>query len=337
MRRWARRVLALAALGGALAFSLPWAVRWLGRPERVRPRTVTPVWRVAAAFVRPGRVIRVPVPARLGELAPAGLVPMHGVLARYRPLPGRATPDWAVAPLWHLRTGVGAVPAAAVGWRQSLRSGFCLRRGCAVHAPVAPTLVSPVLRAGRSGWFTPGWDPLAVVPAAAYSDLPPQALRGAVRVASAPGQVVQAGAPVGVLGRSWSGVWLCDLPAAARGAVAEAGGARITWSKGAARVRLLAEGPTIAGRFLASFATRSGGPDPGPPQRTRVWVRLPAVRGLAVDAAAIHHGTVVALGRTGLLRMPVRVRLQARGVALVRGLPAGTRVLRRPWVAAWLA
>ncbi len=332
-------MLPLVAAGVALMLLLPWMVRWLGRPTTVRQRTVTPVWRAAAAFVRPGLAVRLPVPGQVRALTPPGLVPAHAVLARYQPFTGGKRSSWLVAPLWHLRAGVGGPRAETAPWRRSLRAVFCLRRRCVPAAAAAiPAAQRPTLRAARSGWFTPGWDPLALVPAAAYSDLPPQALRDAVQVVATSGQVVQAGAPIGMLGPSWSGVWMCDLPAGARGAVAAAGSARITWSGGAAQVHLLAEGPTVAGRFLASFATRSGGADPGPPQRTRVRVRLAAVRGVALPVAALRHGAVVALGPGGMRDVPVQVRLRMRQLALVRGLPSGTRVLLRPWVAApWLA
>ncbi len=339
MRRWGRGARAVVAAGGVLVLLLPAVAHWLARPTTVHRRTVTPQWRVSAAFVRPGQLVRLPVPARIRTLAPGGLVPAGAALARYQPIPARGGTGWRVAPLGHPRVGVVGLSAATSPWRRTLWSGLCLRRRCAVAAPpAAAALARLTLRAGRSGWFTPGWDPLALVPVAAYSDLPPQALRDAVQALAAAGQVVPAGAPIGILGPSWSGVWLCDLPAGARSAVARDGTASITWAGGTARVRLLAEGPTVAGHFLASFATRSGGADPGPAQRGRVRVQLPAVRGLALPGSALHRGTVVVLGPRGPYRVAVRVRVRMRRLVLVRGVAPGSRVLLRPWVLLpWLA
>jgi hypothetical protein len=335
----------LAVSAAALWWAAPGLALALAGPAAPEGGSLTPRWSGPAAFVHLGTGLPVPVAARVTGVAPEGVVGVGQVLVRYERLPVPVRPSGL--PAWVRWDGTpGPLQAPPAGWawthRRVAALGLCLRRACAAAsaAPAAEAgpAAAPVLAAPAAGWFFPGWDPLAVLSPAALSDLSPGALDSRP-VPLAPGTLLAAGAVAGVLGDPWSGVWLVALPAAARPALASPG-LRVAWDGGAPEpVRLVAEGPEVAGRFVAALASERPGPAPGPPPRLVAQVLLPPVEGQLVPASALGSGAaVVGLSPAGrLARYPVRVLGRDGPRAAVAGLPAGVRVLARPgMVRPWL-
>lgn len=309
------RAAALAALG-VTAVLLPRPFAALGAPVAVRSGSLTPTWLAPAAFVHPGRAVSLPQAGRLLALAAAGMVPAGASLASFAPLAA---------------SGVAALPPTPAG------ALGCLSRACAgARRAALPRPRSAAVAAGGSGWFSPGWDPLAALPPAAYSDLPPAAVLLPPGPVPARGMALPRGAPLGDLGEPFRGYWLCVLPAAAGAAVRAADSASLAWPGGAApmAVQPVGMGPAVAGRLVGIFVAGALGPDPGPPRRTEVRLTLPPVAGEIVPRAALLRGgaTVLAVGAGGRARpVPVRELAAAGTLAVVAGLAPGTRVLSRPW------
>ncbi len=325
------------ALAVGVAAGTPRMAVQAGRPTRASLGTLSPRWRVPAAFVHPGGSVPAPIAGVVVSVAEPGLVAAGAVLAWLEPeAPQRPRAGSGLLRSW---VGVASPPSGGGGTAWLL----CAWRGCDAPAPrlrAAATLV-PV-RAAQAGWFVPRSDPLALTDTAADSDLPPSAL-GPPPPAVRPGERVAAGASLGVLGAPWEGRWLCRLPDEARAALVAAGGASLVWSGGpGAEAQLLAAGPTVAGGFLATLGTDRFGAVPSPP-RTTLILDLPSYRGVLVPKAAVrgtgaNAAVWVRTGSGGIRRQSVRVLVAAQGTAVVSGLPPGATVLGRPWfLVRWLA
>jgi len=332
----------LAAIPAALAVAAavfagtPRLLLALGGPTAAHPGTLTPSWTAPAAFVHPGSPVDLPSAGQLLGLLGPGLVPAGARLALFAPVPPVRIPT----------AFVGAVRRAPQGTPREAARPFaaalvCLRRACAAPVPAA-TPAAPRdagVPAGGTGWFSPGWDPLAALPPAAYSDLPPRAVLLPVGAAPRPGAPLSGGAPLGSLGDPWTGYWLCVLPASATVALGHAASASIDWpgARAPMPVSPAGTGPAVSGRVVGIFAAGALGPDPGPPPRATAEVRLPPVSGQIIPAGAlVRAGTtagaaVVAVSAGGRLRLlHVRPLAVVGGRAVVAGLPAGTRVLAHP-------
>lgn len=345
-----RQAAHLAAIPFAAAALLAVAAGWpsaaavLGGAATVGQGELVPTWTVPAAFVHPGFPVAMTGQGRVVAVATEGVVaagaPLVNYVATDAPVRPAGLPAWA---RWD--GGRAQVRPAPAGWvwtrRTTAALGVCLRRACSGSA-AAPERPGPLqVRSPDAGWYYPGWDPLAAVPAGAWSDLPPGVVLDAP-VTLERGTWLLAGAPAGVLGSQWSGVWFLDLPEDAAAALAAASSARVSWPAGTGMVvHLVRIGPTVAGRFVAAFAADAPGPAPGPPPRTTATLTLAPVTGQLVPSSALLPGSpavavVSAAGR--VLRTPVHVLATSPDWAAVSGLPAGARALVRPWlVRPWLA
>lgn len=331
LERWRRRVAAVslaAAICAAMAAGTPRLLLGLGGPTAAVAGGLVPTWTASAAFVRPGVPVAAAVAGRLLHLTGAGLVPSGADLALVARVPGRAATA-ALVGGWQ-RVAVAPAPGGSGG------PLLCLARHCvlAVRSGPAAPLAAAVVTAPGTGYFSPGWDPLAALSPAEYSDLPPWVVRDPVLAAPAAGTVLAPGELLGILGQPWSGYWLCALPAAAAVPLRRSAAATVSWpgGPGPLPVQVVGTGPVVAGRTLAAFAVTALGPDPGPPARALVTIRLNRVSGEIIPARALVHGSdVVVVGHGGRLRLAaVRLRVLAGGRAVVGGLRAGQLILFRP-------
>lgn len=331
LQRWCRRAAGASlavAVCAAVAAGTPRLLLDLGAPTAAVAGGLVPTWTAAAAFVRPGVPVAAAAAGRLLALTGAGLVPAGAKLAVVAGAPGPAA---AVALVGELQRAP-ATPASGAGGRPLL----CLARRCGTSARTGPpaTPAAAAVTAAGTGYFSPGWDPLAALSPGEYSDLPPWVVRDPVLPAPTAGTVLASGELLGVLGQAWSGYWLCALPASAALLLHGSAAATVSWpgGPGPLPVQVAGTGPVVAGRTLAAFAAAALGPDPGPPARAVVTVRLARVSGEIVPAAALVHGTdVVVVGHGERLRLAaVRLRAVVGGRAVVTGLRPGRVVLSRP-------
>ncbi len=338
LRRTAAAACAALALVAAMVVGTPRLLLALGAPTMVRTGVLTPSWTVPAAFIRPGIPVAMPSGGRLLGLLGPGLVAAGARLALFTPaVPVR--PETAYVGTVHRGPGRLPAPGAASAAPAAL---VCLRQACAAPESPAPVPADPVsnVPAQGAGWFSPGWDPLAALPPVAYSDLPPWAVLLPVAPAPLPGTQVAGGVTLGTLGASWSGYWLCVLPAAARLALRHAADATIRWAggRGSMAVHPAGTGPTVAGRIVGIFAAGALGPDPGPPVRATVKVTLPPVSGQIIPSGALLHAgaeggrtavvVVAGAGRWHLQRVRLEALVGRR--AVVAGLEPGMLVLADP-------
>ena len=329
LARWAWVPLALA-LVAAVAAGTPRLALTLAGPTPARAGTLTPVWTVPAAFVHPGSAVVLPEAGRLLALQGPGLVAAGVPLVAYAPQP-------SAPPLPARALRRAAPPARRGGTRGPL---LCLRRGCSAGGggPAPPVPTAAAIHAVAAGWFVPGWDPLAALLPAAYTDLPPWAVLSEPARAAPAGALLPSGLPIGDLGDPWQGYWLCVLPTSARLALGQAAAAEITWPGGGSMaVRPVGTGPDVAGYVVGIFAADAPGGDPGPPARTTARLRLAPVSGAIVPATALWSDG--APGRARLVELsahepprvlPVTVLAVVGSRAAVTGVPAGSRVLARP-------
>ncbi len=341
---WRRIALgALMAAGGvALLGGLPVVATALGGTAAVQAGAFTPSWTGPAAFVHPGVALSMPAAGRVEAAYGEGLVAAGTAVVAYAPAAGEVgpvgLPAWA---RWDAASA-GANPLPS-GWGWARRPvpalGLCLRRACAVQVSAPAGASQRHVTAPVAGWYFPGWDPLAALSVQALSDLPPDAVTGAPVTLRA-GMLLQPGAPAGVLGSSWSALWLLDLPQAAAGALPLGRSAAVLWPGGPAMAaQVAASGPEVAGRVLVALSVDAPGAAV-PPARGTATVALSPVTGEWIPASALlAPGNAVAVrlpdGRPA--RLPVRVLARGGTRVAVADLPSGAAVLTRPWmVRLWL-
>ncbi len=397
-RRGAAWAASLVASVLALALAAPRWVPALGGGVLVRSGSLTPVLRVRAAFFRPGRPVLAPAAGRLVAVARAGAVPAGASLAVLLPARpdgstgsgaarGAAAPAWrrALAALWCVRAACVAVgPGTAAALPRGAPWGGGLRRKRQSPSPMPPSRAGqsrgsrPLLAtAAAPGWFTPGWNALAALPAAGYAGLVPADVAPAAWPAPVPGAEVAAGTPLGVMGDGWTGVWVAVLPEPEADALCAPGVAGFPSHGGAPRAATTAwlawpghaavpafaeaAGPPVAGWRAVAFVSDRMGEGPSPPREGIFTLRLAQARGVDVPFAALRWSpssslsppllsqvrpswgaehAFVAVWRRGRARwVAVRLLGVSGGRAVLDGLPpAGATVLTRPgWVAPWFA
>jgi hypothetical protein len=373
---------AALAVGGWMGAG---GLAWWGGAVPVRAGLWAPSLTVDGVFFRPGSALQAPVAGRVLALAPGGAVPAGAPLVSLAPAPARAL----------ARPEPPAAAARLLArWRRRLARWWCIQSRCGPAAPgpggspsrrqaAAPSRgrgggavawlrprgpQAPPWRAvaAAPAWFTPAWNALATLPAAGYAGVTPTELRLTPWVRTRPGEGVAAGAPLGVLGDRWTGVWLVLVPEPEADALADAGlggfgppaaVARMAWP-GHAPVPVVAEaaGPPLAGWRVLAFASDRLGAGPPPPGRGAFTLLLPPRRGALVPRAALRWASgsgvsprppavadaaraEVAVWHGGGARwVAVRTLAASRAWALVLGLRPGALVLTRPgWVAPWIA
>lgn len=187
---------------------------------------------------------------------------------------------------------------SAAPWRRALVAWLCVRPACATAARIAngaavsARVAAPprgdrpargvgervAVRATGPGWFTPGWDPLAALPPAAYADLTPDALGASAAPAPSVGSSVAAGTPLGVLGAPWDGVWFAAVPEVTADALLArqpSASLSVAWrGHDPVPASVVAAGPPARGWRVLVVASDALGAPPDPPARGSVVLRL---------------------------------------------------------------
>jgi hypothetical protein len=319
-------LLGAAMLWGLLG-AVPGAVAVLAGAVPAEPDSVPRSLAGEARQVATGPLLLAPAGGRWQAAVPDGAaVPAGAELGRITgPAAARLQAEAAAATA-ALRRLEGTSRASGSG-SQAERSALAARSLALASLAAAASIPIVAPQAGRVVWHV---DPLALLPDAARTALPPTRLLAGPYAATA-GATVAPGQVLGLVAPFGGDLFGVVVPAAEAAGVS--GGLRATLRPGDRSATLVGWGPTVAGRCVLWWHVEGDAQGAARTAVTLSWGRVTGV-GVPLTAVVRHAGgawVLVAEGRRWRWQ-PVQWLGRAGGTALVAGLAAGTRVSARPWL-----